>query len=268
VNPDLISTMVATKRTDNDMEKSMTHALVRWETAKHADGTFNYRGGVCFELVSRYTERLVAQKLSLLNTEELVATRRKLAPLSGAEGYAGALFEAYAVRKLLAGGAFRLVGLQGQEPQTLVVPPLPGPTVLECNTLSTDTVPLNTLRNEQDKHGSWSPILLWPRSTNFPTFDAFYFHTTGDAYALQATISKTHDLKSSGAYPTMKYFGLIDTASCPHNIVLVVPEGTLYNITKKQEFTGRVMDGKRVVLVEESARKEMESSFCQWLLKI
>jgi hypothetical protein len=66
----------------------------------------------------------------------------------------------------------------------------------------------------------------------------------------------------------MKYFGLIDTASYPHNIVFVVPEGTLYNMTKKQEFTGCVMDGKRVVLDEESSRKEMESSFCQWLLKI
>jgi hypothetical protein len=55
---------------------------------------------VRFELVSRYAEQKVAEKLSKFDLRVLSGTRLRLSPVSGAEGYAGALFEAQSTRVL------------------------------------------------------------------------------------------------------------------------------------------------------------------------
>ena len=60
-----------------------------------------YNGVPRFELVSRYAKRLVAKKLAAETAAKLKEARQCcMAPLSGAECYAGALFEAYAIRTL------------------------------------------------------------------------------------------------------------------------------------------------------------------------
>eukprot|EP00978_Attheya_sp_CCMP212_P043271 scaffold279473_cov59-Attheya_sp.AAC.2 len=65
------------------------HSLVLWKVVDK-----KYDESPKFVLVSRYAEQLVAKKLSMLeSTEQLKRARLDMPPLSGAEGYAGALFE-------------------------------------------------------------------------------------------------------------------------------------------------------------------------------
>ena len=107
VNPTQISNMVATQHTDKDVEKSMVHSLVQWKNLEE-DGKIDFRSKVHFELVSRYAETLVAQKLFTSESAELNRTRHSLSAVSGAESYAKVLFEAYAIREFLHGGQFNV----------------------------------------------------------------------------------------------------------------------------------------------------------------
>ena len=62
---------------------------------------------------------------------------------------------------------------------TITVPQIPEPVVVECNTLSLETVALQTVHTKA-ADDTWTPQLLWPTTTNFPTFDAYYFHMDGE----------------------------------------------------------------------------------------
>jgi hypothetical protein len=203
----------------------------------------NYEESPKFELVSRYAEQLVAKKLSMESTEQLKSARLHLAPLSGAEGYAGALFEAYAIRTLQAGGDFVMRSLDGSKPDTTIhIPRLTiDPVVLETNKLTSDIVPYNEVRVREANTANYSPRLLWPTTTNFPTFDCFYFHTDGTVLPLQMTIAMIHDLKNSGASNAKKYFDGMFGPMKPHKYpaVFVVPLESCPGY-KAQKFTGQV----------------------------
>ena len=261
-NPTLISNMVATQHTDKDVTKSMVHSLVCWMPMMK-DGKIDYRAKVHYKLVSRFAERLVAEKLYISESEELNKTRRSLTALSGAESYAGALFEAYAIREFLRGGEFHVRNLEGGSNHEIVVPEIPNPVVVECNTL--DTVAVNEV-HKKATNGSWVPQLLWPPTTNFPTFDAYYFHTDGEVYALQMTIALTHQLKNSGAFQTKEYLKKIETATAPYKAVFVVPSNRV--TYKKQKFTGRVTKGENVLFSEAEASALMNKQFQQWAIDL
>jgi hypothetical protein len=267
VNPKSIINMAATQATDNEAEKSMVHALVFWEPSKKENGEFNYRGDPRFELVSRYAESLVAKKLYEADQVELEKLRLSLAPMSGAESYAGALFEALAIRKILAGGNFSMDGLQGQKSRPIEIPMISNPVVLECNTLSNSIVP-HGLVNKKAGDGSWVPTMLWLTTTNFPTFDAYYFDASGDVYALQTTIAEKHELKNNGAFQTQTYLEKIGTAKAPYKVVFVVPKGGRKTLTSKQAFKGNVLEGKKTLMKEADATEMMDGKFEQWLMKI
>eukprot|EP00978_Attheya_sp_CCMP212_P013569 scaffold34053_cov29-Attheya_sp.AAC.2 len=148
-----------------------------------------------------------------------------MASLSGAEGYVGALFEAYAIRTLQeAGGLFTVRSLNGKPSFLLNVPPMGAPVIIETNTVSAANVPYNSVR-VTDGTGSFTATLLWPTTTNFPTFDCFYFHTDGKVYPLQMTITQIHNLKSQGAFNAKKYFdGLLGLGKLStYPAVFVVP---------------------------------------------
>lgn len=69
----------------------MLHSIVPWKVDID-------NGELRFEIVLRYAERLVAKKLALETAAKLKEARRQnMAPLSSAEGYGGAHFEAYAI---------------------------------------------------------------------------------------------------------------------------------------------------------------------------
>ena len=270
--------MVATQQTDKETEKAIVHALVRWEPptnavdagAEYADQSFEYQydGNIRFELVSRYAEARVAQKLYTEDEHDLKETSKRVRSLPGAAGYGGALFEAYAVRHLLSGPTVKLDGLEGQVSKTITMRKLErDPLVLNCNTLSTNTVPYSDVLKQED-HGTWTPCLVWPTTNNFPTFDVYYFHTDGIMYALQMTTAdKEHELKNGGAHQTLKYFEGIPTMQKPYHAVFVVPEGKLKRL-RRQAFVGKVLNGKNVVMEANVATSMMEESFDQWIMEI
>jgi hypothetical protein len=235
-----------------EKESAMVHSLVLWQPELKENGKYDHREMVRFELVSRYAEQKVAEKLSKFDLTLLWATRQRLSPVSGAEGYAGALFEAYAIKKISGGGIFNIFSLETGKEQVsmeIKIPSMHGePVVVECktNTLSPpSTVPLNSVHVKADDDDSWQAKVLWPLTSNFSTFDCFYFHTDGEIYRpLQMTIAQT-TIKNNGAYQTMEYLDKIDTCKRPYKAVFVCPWGK--DRIKRQKFTGNVTDGKQIL---------------------
>jgi hypothetical protein len=234
----MVSMQSATEQQDRDM----VHSLVKWIVPKDENGRFQYLNDPEFELVSRYAESVVAKKLAKEQTLKLKQAMGDMRPLSGAEGYAGALFEAYAIRRFQAGGDFTARSLDGGESKTICIPRLnTEPVVVECNTLSEQNVPYSAVRVvDPDNAGNFLPRLLWPTTTNFPTFDCFYFHTNGEVFNLQMTIALIHELENSGASNTKKFLDkMYGRKSAKYMAVFVVPSDKA-DIYEKQKFTGKV----------------------------
>jgi hypothetical protein len=254
VDASSITKMVSMQASNKAAELCMLHALVLWKVDV-ADGR-GYDRIPRFELVSRYAERLVANKLALESAETLKAARQSMAPLSGAEGYAGALFEAYAIRTLQVGGTFTLRNLNGKASVSLNIPSMGAPVVIETNAVTAANTPYSTVR-VYDGTSAFSATLLWPTTTNFPTFDCFYFHTDGKVHSLQMTIAMVHDLKNSGAYNAKKYFdGLLGSGKpSTYPAVFVVPVEAAPTFVA-QKFKGDV----------NKAPRDMAPHFEQWVL--
>jgi hypothetical protein len=103
-----IMKMVSSQSSTKGKDQVTVHSLVLWLTKKDAQGNYMFEGRPTFLMVSRYVERSVSAKLAKETLKKLKKARSKLAPLSGAEGYAGAMFEVYAIRRLQAGDSFSL----------------------------------------------------------------------------------------------------------------------------------------------------------------
>mmetsp|Transcript_12880 Transcript_12880/g.24468 ORF Transcript_12880/g.24468 Transcript_12880/m.24468 type:complete len:94 (+) Transcript_12880:256-537(+) len=89
--------MVSMQSSSRSEQFFAVHSLVLWNIGK------DYKDFPSFDLVSRYAEQQVAKKVVIETMDALKTARRNIAPLSGAEGYASALFEAYAIRVLQTG---------------------------------------------------------------------------------------------------------------------------------------------------------------------
>jgi hypothetical protein len=235
----MVSMQSATKQQDRDM----LHSLVKWIVPKDADDTFQYLEDPKFELVSRYAESVVAKKLAKEQALKLKQALEEMSPLSGAEGYTGALFEAYAIRRIQAGGDFAARSLDAGASKTICIPRLnEEPVVVECNTLSEKVVPYSQIRViDPGNTGKFLPRLLWPTTTNFPTFDCLYFHTNGEVFPLQITIATNHPLKNSGAANVKQFLDKMYGSSKPakYAAVLVAPTEKADGYGK-QKFAGQV----------------------------
>jgi hypothetical protein len=251
VNAEAITKLVSMQASSKGTELLLVYALVLWKV----DGE-DYEGAVRFELVSRFAENLVARKLTLDTLEELKAARKRMAPLSGAKGYAGALFEAYAIRTLQAGGTFTMRNLSDDTTSSLKIPPLGDPVVIETNKVTISDAPAEKVRRADGK-GGFLGTLLWPTTTNFPTFDCFYFHLDGKIYALQMTIAMNHDLKNSGADNAKNYFDSVlgSQKTTTYPAVFVVP-ADLEPLYAAQKFKGEV----------NKKAKDMSNCFDQFVL--
>jgi hypothetical protein len=130
------------------------------------------------------------------------------------------------------------------------------PVVIETNKVTTTNAPTSAVR-VSDGAGGFLATLLWPTSTNFPTFDCFYFHTDGKMYCLQMTIAKIHDLKNGGAYNAKTYFDkLLGPRKTPtYPAVFVVPEDAEPTYVA-QKFTANV----------DKVAKDMSTYFVQFVL--
>jgi hypothetical protein len=175
------------------------HSLVLWSTQKYKQGKHLFVGSPTFSILSRYIERSVSAKLVKETLEHLKQARATLAPLSGAEVYAGVLFEAYAIRKLQAGGTVslrRLCNGHTTETKELVVPMLTKePITVGTNSMTETTVSFLSLR-DLDESGLQLARLLRPTTTNFPTFDCVYIDETGNAWPTQMAIVKKMVLRT------------------------------------------------------------------------
>jgi hypothetical protein len=254
VDASSITNMVSMQASNKATEQFMVHALVLWKVdIVNGEG---YEDTPRFELVSHYAERLVAQKLAVESAAVLKAARQNLAPLSGAKRYAGALFEAYAIRTLQAGGTFTVRNLNDNTSFQLDIPPMGVPVVIETNQVTTTNAPASAVR-VSDGAGGFLATLLWPTTTNNPTFDCFYFHTDGKMYCLQMTIAKIHDLKNGGGYNAKTYFDkLLGSGKTPtYPAVFVVPEDAEPTFVA-QKFTGNV----------DKVAKDMSTYFVQFVL--
>ena len=236
VNASSITKMVSMQASNRRENRSMVHSLVLWKM-----GT-TYTDKPSFALVSRYAEKLVAKQLCLEAAAKLKIARQDLAPLSGAEGYAGALFEAYAIRTIQEGCTLSLRSLDNGTVKEVSVPAIGAdPVVVESNDLTESIVPYESVRVSGTVDGQFLARILWPTTTNFPTFDCFYFHTTGEVLPLQMTIAKEHNLKNSGAFKAKRYFDGMLGANKPskYPAVFVVP-AEMAAAYAKQKFTGPV----------------------------
>jgi hypothetical protein len=94
------------------------------------------------------------------------------------------------------------------------------------------------LRN-LDEGGRQLARLLWPTTTNFPTFYCFYIDTLGSAWPMQMTINKNHVLKNIGALNATEYFDqmLGDSKPDKYSTVFDVPEDMVV-IYKAQKISG------------------------------
>jgi hypothetical protein len=270
VSAQVLMQLVTSNQSSKEIENIMVHSLVLWKLQLKEDGTLNYREDVSYELVSRYAERLVAAKLVECDLADLTSARRALSKISGTESYAGALFEAYAVKTIHRGGPFKLESLESTEdPKTMVIqiPKISGsPVILDCNMLTESRVPLKSV-HVADKDGiSYEPKLLWPATNNFPTFDCFYFHTDGEVFSLQMTVAQTHDLKNTGANQVVKYLSKISTCKEPFKVVFVCPREN--DRLMKQNFSGPLREGSKIILEEKEATGKMNNAFQQWILRL
>ena len=83
--------------------------------------------------------------------------------------------KAYAIRILQAGGEFEMRCLDGSQPERAIQIPtiVDNAIVVESNTLTNDVVPFSHVRVPVQDGNEFSPRLLWPTTTNFPTLDCF-----------------------------------------------------------------------------------------------
>ena len=268
VNPKAIVAMVSSQGVSRDENHVIVHSLVLWSFKSNAAGLEKYFDEPVYSIVSRYAEVKVAQQLSEETTEDLRQTRKNLSQVSGAEGYAGALFEAYAIRKLQAGGTFSLrslgKGANASKSKQILIKDLNkrDPVVIETNKLTKTSVPFDALCVVDEDSNTRLPCLLWPTTTNFPTFDCFFIDEAGHPFLLQMTIAKSHPLKYSGAINATNYFDeMLSNPILPtaYKAIFVVPED-IAGIFKEQPFTGPLPAGTSGIAVAER--------FEQWALGV
>jgi len=202
VEPRAITTLVATDSTDKQIERNMVHSRVLWNTDIKENGRHHVRGPVRYSLVSRFAERLVAEKLAKAQLVTLRDSFDQLSLVSGTEGSAGALFEAYAINCMRAGGEFEIVEKDSNSlsVEKLKIPPMldDAVVVLPRNELSEQSLPLKELLQVDPAGGKYLPRLVWPKTTNFPTFDAFYLAENGEMYSFQMTIAQKNGVLNHG----------------------------------------------------------------------
>lgn len=92
-------------------------------------------------------------------------------------------------------------------------------------------MPLADVWKKSADRNVWQACLLWTSTTNFPTFDAFYFYT--EVYAAQMTVSSDQPLKNGGAYQVSQYFSPINSAKAQYPAVFVAPPSVITGSQKQ-----------------------------------
>lgn len=211
------------------------------------------------------------------------------------------MFEAFAIKSIREGGEFQIFENKNSATLSLVktftVPELNDAAVvtLPYNELSTKTLPLEDLLKEDSKTGRYEPRLVSLKTSNFPTFDAYYLDENGEMYSLQMTVAEEnsylkHDLNDSGAFQVKVYLDKVvekvaekaaekaaadktETSACAvtsaqkYRAIFVTPGVDSTCWPKKQNFKGALKIGGGTES-EERAAKRMEAAFDQYVIRL
>ena len=153
------------------------------------------------------------------------------------------------------------------ETKELVLPQIAlDPIEVETNYLSEESVPFDLLRQSDVESNQLLPCLLWPSTTNFPTFDCFYIDQQGIPWPLQMTIAQKHDLKNSGALNTIEHFDkmLGESKQGKHASAFVVPKKDAQKF-KEQDFKGPLIISAKKRKANMT-KADVAGGFEQWVM--
>ena len=227
-----------------------------------ADKTGVY--GTTFTFASEFVATRVAIVLSL---EMDIATGDLLRTLQGvgaASSMRGVLFEAYAARKIAAGGSFCVneIGSTSSEETKL---DLPRTTVFQkdTKTLNKTNYPPNEIKGK----------LVWPNPDyHMPTIDMFMFLLqTQTCIAFQMTVAHSHGLDLKGTKAFLKYFDSVVRAlfreqAVPkdYSLYFAVPTDIYDSFSNAQQ----PITGALGVTTNTQEATDVGARVKQWIMKI
>jgi hypothetical protein len=214
--------------------------------------------GRSFQFASEYVARKVALKLCLepeITTLELLNAYKGIGDAASFRGTV--YYEAYAARKLAAGGNFSMKRIdRGADDTELVLTP--------TSIHQEDIIKLDRKQYPIEKIKGKT---VWPNpSYNLPALDAFMVQA-GICYGFQMTVGRSHRLDICGTKAVLQYFDSVchSKKECPltYRIFFVVPTDIYDNFSKtEQPFT------EKGIKVDDSISAPVRARVEQWVLKI
>jgi hypothetical protein len=219
------------------------------------------RYGTKLKFASEFVATRVAMALCLqteIQTTKLLRSFEKV-------GAAGSmrrriLFEAYAARKLVAGGSFTVKEIGSDNEMNLDLTPT---TILQKNTktLNKTNYPLKEITNK----------VVWPNpSYNMPAIDIFMVLLQA-CIAFQMTVASNHGLDLNGTKAFLKYFDSVNRELFPkravpqqYSLSFAVPT----DIYDKFSSTAQPITGTHGVILNTTEAIEIGARVKQWIIKI
>jgi hypothetical protein len=216
--------------------------------------------GSTFTFASEFVATRVAMALCLetkIKTDKLL---RCFEGVGAAGGMRGVLFEAYAARRLAAGGKFPIKEV-GSKNETILE--LPTTTILQkhTKTLSQTHYPVQDIVDK----------VVWPNpSYNMPAIDAFML-LLQVCIAFQMTVACSHGLDLPGTKAFLRYFDSVHRELDPkqnapqqYNLYFVVPTDTY----EKFSATTQPITGPHGVQLNTIEATTIGGRVKQWIMKI
>jgi hypothetical protein len=212
-----------------------------------------------FQFASEYVAQKVALKLCLeseITTLELLNTYKGI---GDSASFRGTVYEAYAARKLAAGGTFSIKRInirRGADDTELVLTPT---SIHQKDSIKLDgkQYPIEEIKGKT----------VWSNpSYNLPALDAFMVQS-GTCYGFQMTVGRSHRLDIHGIKAVLQYFDSVchsKKQSLPtYRIFFVVPIDVYDNFSNtEQPFT------EKGIRVDDSVSASVRARVEEWVLKI
>eukprot|EP00978_Attheya_sp_CCMP212_P021811 scaffold64131_cov46-Attheya_sp.AAC.1 len=216
--------------------------------------------GTKFTFASEFVATRVAMALCLETQIQTTELLRSVEGVGAAGSMRGILFEAYAARKLAAGGSFTVKEIGSENKMKLV---LTQTTILQKNTktLNKTNYPLQEI----------SEKVVWPNPAyNMPAIDIFML-LRQECVAFQMTVASNHGLDLKGTKAFLKYFDSVNRELFPRRTVpqqypvyFAVPT----DIYDKFSNTAQPITGAHCATLKSTEATEIGARLKQWIIKI
>jgi hypothetical protein len=216
--------------------------------------------GTTFTFASEFVATRVAMALCLETDIETNKLLRCFDKVSAASSMRGVLFEAYAARRLAAGGKFPIKEV-GSKNETILE--LPTTTILQkdTKTLNQTHYPVQDIVDK----------IVWPNpSCNMPAIDAFML-LPQVCIAFQMTVACSHGLDLPETKAFLRYFDSVHCKVNPkqnppqqYNLYFVVPTDTY----EKLSATTQPITGRYGVQLDTIEATRIGGRIKQWIMKI